>query len=45
MSARQLCKKLFLNALATFHQYRQNALLDAFVALMDGASMTLSGIG
>lgn len=30
---------------APFHKYRQNALIDATVALMNGASLTLTSIG
>ncbi|EBP3214995.1 type VI secretion system baseplate subunit TssG, partial [Salmonella enterica subsp. arizonae] len=28
MSARQVCQNFFCGALAPFHKYRQNALLD-----------------
>lgn len=35
----------FHNALAPFHKYRQNALLDATIALINGASLTLTSIG
>jgi hypothetical protein len=45
MPARQLCQKFFQTALTPFHQYRQNALLDATVALTRGASLTLTSIG
>lgn len=45
MPARQVCQKFFRNALAPFHQYRQNALMDATVALTRGASLTLTSIG
>ncbi|AYN26533.1 IS4 family transposase [Buttiauxella sp. 3AFRM03] len=45
MPARQVCQKFFRDALAPFHQYRQNALLDATVALVRGASLTLTSIG
>lgn len=45
MPARQVCQKFFRDALAPFHQYRQNALLDATVALTRGASLTLTSIG
>lgn len=37
--------EFFRGALASFHQYRQNALLDATVALTCGASLTLTSIG
>jgi hypothetical protein len=45
MPARKLCQKFFQDALAPFHQYRQNALVDATVALLNGASLTLTSIG
>lgn len=45
MPARKLCQKFFQGALAPFHQYRQNALVDATVALLNGASLTLTSIG
>lgn len=45
MPARTLCQKFFRDALNPFHQYRQNALLDATVALTRGASLTLTSIG
>ena len=45
MPARTVCQKFFRDALAPFHQYRQNALLDATVALTRGASLTLTSIG
>ncbi|EGT9725496.1 IS4/IS5 family transposase, partial [Salmonella enterica] len=41
MSARQACQSFFCGALVPFHQYRQNALLDATIALINGASLTL----
>ncbi len=44
MPARQVCQNFFRGALAPFHQYRQNALLDATVALTRGASLTLTSI-
>jgi len=40
-----ICQKFFHNALAPFHKYRQNALLDATIALINGTSLTLSSIG
>ncbi|MBN3184309.1 IS4/IS5 family transposase, partial [Pectobacterium brasiliense] len=45
MPAYQVCQKFFRDALAPFHKYRQNALLDATVALTRGASLTLTSIG
>ncbi|EBD2439662.1 TPA: IS4/IS5 family transposase, partial [Salmonella enterica] len=45
MPAYRVCQNFFLDALAPFHKYRQNALLDATVALINGASLTLSSIG
>ncbi|MDE8741458.1 IS4 family transposase [Pectobacterium polaris] len=45
MSARQVCQRFFHDALAPFHKYRQNALLDATIALINGASLTLTSIG
>ncbi len=45
MPARQVCQNFFHGALASFHKYRQNALLDATIALINGASLTLTSIG
>lgn len=45
MPARQVCQNFFYDALAPFHKYRQNALLDATIALINGASLTLTSIG
>ncbi len=45
MPVRSLCQKFFRHALAPFHQYRQDALLDATAALTRGASLTLTSIG
>lgn len=45
MPARKVCQNFFQNALAPFHKYRQNALLDATTALINGASLTLTSIG
>ncbi|EOV4914097.1 IS4/IS5 family transposase, partial [Edwardsiella ictaluri] len=45
MPARQVCQNFFRDVLAPFHKYRQNALLDATVALISGASLTLTSIG
>lgn len=45
MPARKVCQNFFRNALAPFHKYRQNGLIDATVALINGASLTLTSIG
>ncbi|EAO2083487.1 IS4 family transposase [Salmonella enterica] len=45
MPARQVCQNFFRDALAPFHKYRQNVLLDATIALINGASLTLTSIG
>jgi hypothetical protein len=45
MPARQVCQNFFRDSLAPFHKYRQNALLDATMALINGASLTLTSIG
>ncbi|HEY3985557.1 IS4 family transposase [Cedecea sp.] len=45
MPARQVCQNFFRDTLAPFHKYRQNALLDATIALINGASLTLTSIG
>lgn len=45
MSAHQVCQNFFCGALAPFHKYRQNSLLDATIALINGASLTLTSIG
>lgn len=45
MPVRQVCQNFFRDALAPFHKYRQNALLDATIALINGASLTLTSIG
>lgn len=37
MPAQQVCQNFFHDALALFHKYRQNALLDATIALINGA--------
>lgn len=44
MFARQVCQNFFCGALAPFHKYRQNALLDSTIALINGASLTLTSI-
>ncbi len=45
MPAYQVCQNFFRDALAPFHKYRQNTLLDATLALINGASLTLTSIG
>ncbi|EBX6689596.1 hypothetical protein DS275_25580 [Salmonella enterica subsp. salamae serovar Sofia] len=45
MPAYQVCQNFFRDTLAPFHKYRQNALLDATLALINGASPTLTSIG
>lgn len=45
MPARKVCQNFFQKALAPFHKYRQSALIDATVALINGASLTLTSIG
>ncbi len=45
MPVYSVCQKFFRGALAPFHQYRQNALLDATVAVTCEASLTLTNIG
>ncbi|HHL2657603.1 TPA: IS4/IS5 family transposase, partial [Yersinia enterocolitica] len=45
MLVRKVCQNFFQNALAPFHKYRQSALMDATVALINGASLTLTSIG
>ncbi|KTY91935.1 transposase [Salmonella enterica subsp. arizonae serovar 18:z4,z23:- str. CVM N31597] len=45
MPARHVCQNFFRDALAPLHKYRQNALLDATIALINGASLTLTSIG
>ncbi|EAA7633256.1 IS4 family transposase [Salmonella enterica] len=45
MPARQVCQNFFRDALAPLHKYRQNALLDATIVLINGASLTLTSIG
>ncbi len=36
MPARKVCQTLFRNALASTHQYRQNAIIDSAAALVGG---------
>lgn len=45
MPARKVCQNFFRNTLAPFHKYRQNGLIDATTALINGASLTLTSIG
>lgn len=45
MPVRKVCHDFFRDALASFHQYRQRGLIDATVALINGASLTLTSIG
>ncbi|EJN4451241.1 IS4 family transposase, partial [Escherichia coli] len=45
MPVHKVCQNFFRDTLAPFHQYRQNALMDATVALINGASLTLISIG
>ncbi|EJW1313934.1 IS4 family transposase [Salmonella enterica] len=45
MPARHVCQNFFRDALAPLHKYRQNALLDATIVLINGASLTLTSIG
>ncbi len=45
MPVRQVCHNFFRDDLAPFHQYRQNTLIDATVALLNGATLTLTSIG
>lgn len=44
MPARQVCQNFFHDALTPFHKYRQNALLDATIALFNSASLTPTSI-
>lgn len=45
MPARKVCQTFFRNALASSHQYRQNAIIDSAAALVGGASLSLTSIG
>lgn len=45
MPARSLCQKFFKNILSPLHRYRQNALINATSAVINGASLTLTSIG
>ncbi|MBS9424558.1 IS4 family transposase [Photorhabdus caribbeanensis] len=44
MSVHKVCQNFFQDVLAPFHKYRQQALLDATTALINGASLTLTSI-
>lgn len=45
MPAHQVCQKFFRDSLLPLHKYRQNALLDATTAIVNGASLSLTSIG
>lgn len=45
MPVRRVCQTFFHDALMPVHKYRQSALPDATVALINGASLTLTSIG
>ncbi|UYA62532.1 Mobile element protein [Pectobacterium sp. F1-1] len=45
MPVRKVCQTFFHNALASTHQYRQNALIDSTTALINGATLSLTSIG
>lgn len=45
MPAYQVCQKFFRDSLMPLHKYRQNALLDATTAIVNGASLSLTNIG
>ncbi|QDX96996.1 IS4 family transposase [Pectobacterium carotovorum subsp. carotovorum] len=45
MPARKVCQTFLRNALISTHQYRQNAIIDSTVALMQGATLSLTSIG
>ncbi|PHM35556.1 IS4 family transposase [Xenorhabdus szentirmaii] len=45
MPVHKVCRNFFQHTLAPFHQYCQNALIDATTALLKGASLTLTSIG
>ncbi len=44
MPARKVCQAFFRHALASTHQYRQNAIIDSTVALMHGVILSLTSI-
>ncbi len=44
MPARKVCQTFFRNALASTHQYRQNAIIDSAAALVGGTSLSLTSI-
>ncbi|CTQ18088.1 Putative oxidoreductase ydbC (fragment) [Klebsiella variicola] len=45
MPARSLCRKFLKNVLEPLHLYRQNSLIDATSAVINGSSLTLTSIG
>ncbi|MFP2240985.1 IS4 family transposase [Pseudescherichia vulneris] len=45
MPACRVCQTFFRNALSSTHQYRQNAIIDSTVALVNGATLSLTSIG
>lgn len=45
MPVRRVCQTFFRDVLASTHQYRQSALIDATTALIKGASLTLTSMG
>jgi len=45
MPVRKVCQTFFRNALASTHQYRQQALIDSTAALISGATLSLTCIG
>ncbi|ACT06861.1 transposase IS4 family protein [Dickeya chrysanthemi Ech1591] len=45
MPVRKVCQTFFRDALASTHQYRQNALIDSTTALINGATLSLTSIG
>ncbi|EJP6695179.1 hypothetical protein NAD76_003901 [Salmonella enterica] len=45
MPVRRVCRNFFRDVLVLLHQYRQNALLNATIALINGALLTLTSIG
>ncbi|POD97318.1 hypothetical protein BVY05_21910 [Pectobacterium odoriferum] len=45
MPVRKVSQTFFRDALASTHQYRQNALIDSTTALINGATLSLRGCG
>lgn len=45
MPVRKVCQTFFRDALASTHQYRQNALIDSTTALINGVTLSLTSIG